>query len=64
MIKIHFPSKIVIFSIGRGEGRSRFIEFSCSGCEDFYDEKAKAKKVELASTVGTSVDSKVGNIAP
>ena len=29
------------------------------GCEDFYDEKAKQKKVELADSLGTNVGDKV-----
>ena len=32
----------------------------CSGCEDFYDEKAKQKKADLAESLGTDVGDKVG----
>ena len=30
-----------------------------SGCEDFYDEKAKQKKADLAESLGTDVGDKV-----
>ena len=52
----------VSFTLRRLEASPQNIFFS-SGCEDFYDEKAKAQKVELASAVGTSVDSKVQLLA-
>jgi hypothetical protein len=32
------------------------------GCEDFYDEKAKQKKADLAESLGTDVGDKVARI--